>query len=220
MLQPFRDSLYTGALEQSIEMALREYDICARHHRYNPAQKAHYFLSFLDDPALRASFSHASESRAFQVMATVTADKFNSDSCQLPVYARLSNLRTGINLSESKLMPLSETMIKAVAAIEMNASQYPSHFSSEPHEITHHRHAVIRQNWACTPSSSEAKAQYSFSGFVTELCESMQLEDKMISARDNGSNSVALSNFIQQYARNARYIRDSTRKNCDSDAST
>lgn len=69
VVQNFKDNRFTGALSHSIEMTLRDCNICARQHRIMKSQKADYFVNILDGPARTYFFNNASDLMPFDVMA-------------------------------------------------------------------------------------------------------------------------------------------------------
>lgn len=79
-------------------------------------------------------------------------------------------------------------------------------FFFDHHKINYHRNAVIRKTWSRALISNIVTAQYSLNGLVTALCESMQLDDEIMSAQSYESGSGASSAFIQKYARNSRSV--------------
>ena len=207
VLQHFKDNRFTGALTQTIEMTLRDYNICARQHRLTQSQKADYFVNILDGPARTFFFNNSSESMPFEEMAEMMIGEFNSNSRQLQVYGRLTTLRIERVITENELNSFSEALTKIVTIIEMMTPQCPPHFRSEPHKITYLRNAVIGQQWSRTPISNIVTSHYTFNGFVTALRESMQLEEEIKSARSDGLSTRPSGTFFQQYGRNPRYVR-------------
>ena len=87
--QYFKDRKFTGDLSQSIELVLRDYNVCARQHKLSRAQMADYFVNVLDGPARTFFFNNARNEMTFSEMASMMVREYNSDARQLHVKASL-----------------------------------------------------------------------------------------------------------------------------------
>ena len=208
--QHFRDNRFKGGLKQSIELTLRDYNICSRQHRLSPSQKADYFVNILDGPARTIFFNNAQDDMSFEQMAEMMVAEFNSNARQIQVYGILSTLRISSMMAEHELTSFTEGLTKVVSTIEEMAPQCPPHFRSEPHKIGYLRKAVLGHTWSKTPICNIVTAQYSFNAFITALREHMQLEEEILSVSRRTMDirhSIADDTFVQQYGRNPRYVQ-------------
>ena len=83
IFQYFKDNNFTGDLSQSIEMTLRDYNVCSRQHRLSTKQKADFFINVLSGPARTFFFNNARDNMSFEEMARMMTGEYNSDSRQL-----------------------------------------------------------------------------------------------------------------------------------------
>ena len=209
VLQQFKDNRFSGDLGQSIELTLRDYNVCSRQHRLSTTQKADYFVNLLDGPARTFFFNNARDDMQFEEMAEMMTKEFNSNARQIQVYGILSKLRINSIMTEHELTSFTVGLTKIVSMIEEMAPQCPPHFRSEPHKIGYLRSAVLGHSWSKTPISNIVTAQYSFNGFITSLREHMQLEEEIqtVSRRPTGiRHSQPEDTFVQQYGRNPKYV--------------
>lgn len=126
-------------------MKLRDYNICARKHRFTPSQTADYFVNILHGFARTFFFNKASEQMPFDEMASMMIRKFNNNSRQLQVYGNLSTMRTESAVLEYELSSFSDAIRKTFIIIEATNPQCAPHFRSEPHETTYLRNEVLGQ---------------------------------------------------------------------------
>lgn len=85
VFQYFKESKFTGDIRQSIELTLRDYNVCARQHNPTLNQKAYFFVNVLAHPARPFFFNHARDDMSFDEMAQLIIDEYNSNSRQLRV---------------------------------------------------------------------------------------------------------------------------------------
>ena len=208
--QHFRDNQFKGGLTQSIDLTLRDYNICSRQHRLSPSQKADCFVNILDGPARTFFFNKAQDDMSFEQMAEMMVAEFNSNARQIQVYGILSTLTISSMMAEHELTSFTEGLTKVVSTIEEMAPQCLPHFRSEPHKIGYFCKAVLVHTSSKTPKSNIVAAQYSFNGLITAIREHMLLEEEILSVSRRPTDiqhSSADDIFVQQYGRNPRYVQ-------------
>lgn len=78
---------------QSIERTIRDYNICARHHKLNRSLEVDFFVNFLTVTTRNISFNNYRDGKTFEEMAKMMMREYNSDSRQLQVQGMVENLR-------------------------------------------------------------------------------------------------------------------------------
>ena len=63
--QCFKDRKFTDDLTQSIELVLKDYNVCARQHKLSRAQMADYLINVLDGSARTFFFNNVQDDMAF-----------------------------------------------------------------------------------------------------------------------------------------------------------
>ena len=210
VLQHFKDNRFSGDLSQSIELKLRDYNVCSLQHRLSTTQKSDYFVNLLDGPARTFFFNNGQDEMQFEEMAQMMTKDFNSNARQIQVYGIISKLHITSVMAEHEISSFTVGLNKTVSIIEEMSPQCPPHFRSEPHRIGHHRNAVLGHSWSKTPISNIVTAQYSFNGFIKALREHMQRKEKIqnVSGRPTSiRHSHADDTFVQQYGRNPKYVQ-------------
>ena len=209
VFQYFKDSKFTGDIKQSIELTIRDYNVCARQHKLTPKQKADFFVNVLADPARTFFFNNARDDMTFEQMADMMVKEYNSDARQLQVQGMLETLRLDKYMAEHDISSHSEGLTKLVDVIERLTPQCQPQFRSDANKINYLRKAVLGFNWSMTPIGNIITAKYTFNGFVTALREHLQLESEVSLANPlGGSRRVPPeSTFHQQYGRNPKFVR-------------
>lgn len=93
MSSHFKDKKFTGDIQQSIDMTIRDYNISARQHKLSRRQKADFFSIVFEGAARTFFFNNAREDMAFEELVDLMVKEYNSDARQLQVQRRLENLR-------------------------------------------------------------------------------------------------------------------------------
>ena len=228
VFQYFKDSKFTGDMNQSIELTIRDYNVCARQHKLSQKQKADFFVNVLADPARTFFFNNARDDMTFDEMARMMVKEYNSDARQLQVQGILETLRLDKYMAEQGLTSPSEGLTKLVDLIERLTPQCQPQFRSDANKINYLRKAVLGFNWSMVPIGNIITAKYSFNGFVTALREHLQLENEVNVANPsfNGSRLNPVDGtFHSQYGRNPKHVRKyappvSRSKNHRSDSSS
>ena len=165
----FKDNMFTGDLSQSIDMTLRDFNVCARQHRLSNRQKADFFINVLAGPARTFFFNNATDTMDFEEMAKMMVLEYNSDARQLQFQGRLETLR--LHMSEEDVSSPSKGLTQIIDIIERLTPQCQPQFRSDANKITYLRKAVMGFSWAMTPIGNIITAKYTFNGFVTALRE-------------------------------------------------
>ena len=116
--QNFKDRKFIGDIKQSIDMVLRDYNVCARQLKLSHRQKADYFSNILDGPARTFFFNNARDDMSFGEMASMMLKEFNSNSRQLQAQGTLEALRLDKFMAENNINTISEGLTKIVDLIE------------------------------------------------------------------------------------------------------
>ena len=208
VFQYFKDNKFTGDLSQSIEMTLRDYNVCARQHRLSIRQKADFFINVLSGPARTFFFNNARDDMSFEEMARMMVREYNSDSHQLQVQGMLETLRLDKHKSEHEVSSPSEGLTQIIDLIERLTPQCQPQFRSDANKINYLRKAVMGFSWAMTPIGNIITAKYSFNGFVTALREHLQPESELkmapVSANTHCTDG---GTYHQQYGRRPKFVQ-------------
>ena len=210
VFQYFKDNKFTGDISQSIELSIRDYNVCARQHNLTTKQKADFFINVLADPARTFFFNNADDNMIFDEMARMMIREYNSDARQLQVQGRLDTLRLDKCMAEHQITSHSEGLTKIVDLIERLTPQCQPQFRSGANKISYLRKAVLGFNWAMVPIGNIITAKYSFNSFVTALREHLQVENEVSLSNSSavGSFKETLNGtFHQRYGRHPKQVR-------------
>ena len=208
VFQYFMDNKFTGDLSQSIEMTLRDYNVCFRQHRLSTNQKAEFFINVLSGPARTFFFNNARDDMSFEEKARIMTGEYNSDSRQLQVQGMLETLRLDKHMSEHEVSSSSEGLTQIIDLIERLSPQCQPQFRSDENKINYLRKAVMGFSWAMIPTGNIITAKYSFNGFVTALREHLQLENEVKMAPASANTHYADGgNYHQQYGRRQKLVQ-------------
>ena len=208
--QYFKDRKFTGNIRQSINLALRDYAVCARQHKLSRTQLAEYFVNILDGPARTFFFNNAQEGMSFEDMGNMMLREYNSDARQLHVQGILEGLRLKKLMEENGITNISEALTKIINLIEELTPQCQPQFRSDANKISYLRKAVLSYEWAKGPISNIITARYTFNSFVTALRESIQLNNEinLVSHSPESTHlSLAENTHYQQYGRHPKFVR-------------
>ena len=208
VFQYFKDNKFSGELSQSIEMTLRDYNVCTRQHRLSARQKADFFINVLSGPARTFFFNNARDDMSFEEMAQMMVMEYNSDSRQLQVQGMLETLRLEKHMSEHEVSSPSEGLTQIIDLIERLTPQCQPQFRSDANKINYLRKAVMGFSWAMTPIGNIITAKYSFNGFVTALREHLQLENEVkMTPVSSSTHYTDGGTYHQQYGRRPKFVQ-------------
>ena len=206
--QYFKDRKFTGDLTQSIELVLRDYNVCARQHKLSRTQMADYFVNILDGPARTFFFNNARNEMTFSDMASMMVREYNSDARQLHVKGILEGLRLQKFMAEHNIANVSQGLTKLINLIEELTPQCQPQFRSDAHKVSFLRKAILGYAWAKGPISNIITSRYTFNAFVTALRESIQLENEISLASNTSTfHTLATDTHYQQYGRHPKSVR-------------
>eukprot|EP00171_Calliarthron_tuberculosum_P020181 IDg20181t1 len=163
--QYFRDAGFTGELSQSIDLTIRDYEVCARQYKLSAEQKANYFVNALKGPARTFFIAHHTPGFSFEDIIKMMMGEYNSNSRQLQVQSVLETLKLKTFMTEKEVSSLSVGLTKLVDHIERLSPQCPPGFRGDSHKIRHLRSAMINCSWARSPISNIISNGYSFNAF-------------------------------------------------------
>ena len=116
--QHCKDRKFTGDITQSMELFLRDYNVCTRQHKLSPTQQADYFVNILEGPARTFFFNHARSDMNFQEMAAMMIREYNSDARQLQVQGTLELLRLDKFMSKHGITDVSEGLLRLSTSLK------------------------------------------------------------------------------------------------------
>lgn len=210
--QHFSARKFSGALEQSVDLWLRDYEACSDQHQLTSWQKAEYFLNILEGPARTFLLEHRVPEMSYDEIAELMRRKYDSDSRQLQIQSTLECLNFDTFMSEKSLASHSEGLAKLVEDIEQLTTQCPQGFRSDANKIRFLRKAVLHCEWALAPIRNIVSHRYEFHSFVTALHESLQLSNELKNARSDSYGTHVIDDMdtdethYQRYGRNPRDV--------------
>ena len=207
----FKDRKFNGNVLQSIDLHIRDYNVCARQHKLSPTQKADFFSNILDGPARTFFFNNARDDMTFDDMASLMISEYAGDARQLQVQQVLETLRIENVMTNKNFSDHSAALDDMCNTIDLLTPQCHRDFRHESNKINWLRKAVIGVPWATIPLGHITSHRYSFNQFVTALREQIQLTKYAATANHNrisASNELAITAaHHQQYGRHPRDVR-------------
>ena len=209
--QYFRDDKFKGDLDQSIVNTVRDYEICANQLRFNPRDRAEFFICIFSGPARNFFFENINPRMTYEQMRNVMINEYDSDARRLQVQSELENLRLADLMAEKSITDQSAGLTELVDKINSMVPQCPPEFRSEQNKIRFLRGSVLGMPWASNPIAQITTAKYSFNGFVTALRESLQLMREQVRIKPMPSRAFSNEVLFQRYGRDPRQVRNNRR---------
>ena len=101
--QYFKGRKFTGEIDQSIDMFIRDYKICSRQYQLSNQQRTDYFVNILEGPARTFFFHNAEDSMSSEEMMSMMLKEYNSDARQQQIKGTLDTLRLSTFMSEHEI---------------------------------------------------------------------------------------------------------------------
>lgn len=123
----FKDQNFSGELDQSIELCLRDFKICALQNRLTNQQRPDYLANIFGEIARTFFFNTARDDMSFEEMAMLMFKEYNSDALQQQIKGVLDMLRLSTFVAKKEISSLLEAVIKVVNLLNDLSSQFPSY---------------------------------------------------------------------------------------------
>ena len=171
----FRDCRFSGAPEQSVDILIRDYEICAVQQCLDPTQMSLFFVSALSDPAQQFFLTHCSSRMPFDQIVTHIRRHFNSESRKLSLLSDMDSLNLVTFMKKYEISNHSLGLKKIIDHINALAPQLPRGFGDNAHKTRYLRRAVMRFPWAQNPIAQLTTSQYTFVHVVILVSGSLLL---------------------------------------------
>ena len=199
----FKDEKFTGDINESIELTVKSYEVCASQLQLSSLQKATFFVNALGGAAKDYFLSNVKPEMTFLGMVTLMKEEYNSDARQLQVQSILNCLSLQESMQKLNTTDSTFALSDLVTTINSLTPQTPVEFRSDAHKIMYLKQAVISYDWAKVPISQIMSHKYTFNSFVTALRGSLQLNEEIQKSEIRTPSTT----LYGQYGRNPRYVR-------------
>lgn len=152
-MQYFKNSLFSGSPEQSVDNLLREYEICAAQQCLSPELMSLFFVNALADPARQFFLSNCSPTMPINVIATHMRRHYNSETRKLQIQSKMDSLDLGIFMQKNEITDQAIGLSRLVDHINELAPQLPYGFGDDAHKTRYLRRAVMRLRFAQQPTT-------------------------------------------------------------------
>ena len=204
-----KDSRFSGDISQSLELTIRDYNVCARQHGLSPTEKADLFINAFTEPARTYFYMNANDSMKFEEMVEMMMVEYDSDARREQVLTHLQNLNLKSHMKKEEITDEHEGLTSIVNIVHKLTPQCPPEFRSEAHKIRHLSIAVFDFSWSETPRSNVVPLKYTFNQFVTALHSQINLKREKASQESKKSNAKVINDILfGQYARNPKLMKN------------
>lgn len=210
--QCFKDDKFTGDINESIELTLRAYNVCARRHSLTAQKKTEFIVNVLGDLARTFFFNNARSDMSFDEMEMMTINEYNSNATAASVrkleMLPLDNYMAGLSLTTQE-----EALTKLVELVGSLTPQCQPQFRSDANKINLLRRAVLDFSWFLIPMAISSLASTRLMNLLPLSQNTCNLPEKCstplnatIGAQDRLQNSTDKT-CHQKYGRHSRPVK-------------
>lgn len=198
----FSNRRFSGALSQSVEILLRDYDQCCMQHQLTRQQRAEFFVNVLSEEARTFFLLTVRKGMTFDDICEFMLKEYNSKARQLQVRRSIQPLLMDPFMVENQIASPSVAHTKMVDDVNRLTPQCHPSFRDVDHKISYLRSAILGKIWSASAINKVDSGGVSWRQFVTDIHDTISIEAEVASANTN-------STHIGQYAVDPRLLKPS-----------
>lgn len=174
----FRDSQFSGNVDESIILTIRDFDNISAQLFLHEEQKALYFPNCFREPAKTFFFMHVSPGDSYENMAHIMKRQFDNDASRLQVQTRLDSLHLRSFMTRESITDDREGLTSFISLIDKLSQQCMPSFRNDDYRLRILSRGVSSFSWSVSPRSQLLQGQTTYLAFQLSLFATMTLDDE------------------------------------------